>query len=278
VLMVINYWGDHRHSPPNGLGVSLYKFLTMRSMQNQLAAEVKIDGRPLVAEGRGWKYLYMVAAYAALVMVFFIPVQMLVYFLWPPPETVSGWFELFHKNAIIGLLDMDLLLSVDYLLLAVIFLAFYVILNKYEPSLMAIALTLQLLAISIYFASTAAFEMLSLSKLYSIAGTEEEKNQLLVTGQAMLVTWQGTAFNISYIVGGLALLIVSFVMYRTDVFGRTIANLGIFMGILMMVPPTIGMIGVIISLVSLIPLVPWLVLLARRFFELSNEADADIIM
>jgi hypothetical protein len=252
----------------------------MRSSANVFATETemkRLHGSKVIAEVRRWKPLYTIAAYAALTIVFFMPVQMIIYFIWPPPETVAGWFWLYQESPILGLLDMDLLLSLDYLLLALVYLAIYVTLKRYEPSLMAVALVLQLLAVSIYFASTSAFEMLSLSKLYAAAETEEDKAQLIAAAQAVLVSWQGTAFNVSYILGGLSLIITSMVMYRTEVFRKMISRLGIIMGVLMLVPPTIGKVGVIISLLSLIPLLPWLILLAQRFFVLKDESPAGLI-
>jgi hypothetical protein len=46
---------------------------------------------------------------------------MVVFFLWPPLSSVIGWFTLFWDNALVGLLDMDLLVIVDYLLLIGVF-------------------------------------------------------------------------------------------------------------------------------------------------------------
>jgi hypothetical protein len=56
----------------------------------------------------------------------------------------------------VGLLNMDLLLAVDYMFLGVVFLALYAALRRASPSAMAIALALELVAVAIYFASTAA--------------------------------------------------------------------------------------------------------------------------
>src|SRR5215207_1798565 len=64
-----------------------------------------------------WQTLHRVGGTAALAVLVLIPIQMVVFFLWPPPNTVIGWFTLFQDNALVGLLDMDLLLIVDYLLL-----------------------------------------------------------------------------------------------------------------------------------------------------------------
>ena len=39
--------------------------------------------------------------------------QILVFLISPPPETVTGWFDLFQSSMLIGLLNLDLLLMVD---------------------------------------------------------------------------------------------------------------------------------------------------------------------
>lgn len=59
---------------------------------------------------------------AALAVLVLIPIQMVVFFIWPPRNSVIGWFTLFQDNAFVGLLNMDLLLIVDYLLLVGVFL------------------------------------------------------------------------------------------------------------------------------------------------------------
>ena len=108
---------------------------------------------------------------------------------------------------------MDLLLIVDYVLLLVVFLSLWVVLRRSNESFMAIALILQIISIATYFSSTVALEMLSLSNQYTAATTDTERFTFLVAGQAMLATWQGTAFDVSYILGAIALLTVSYVMF-----------------------------------------------------------------
>jgi hypothetical protein len=115
---------------------------------------------------------------------------------------------------------------------------------------MVIALILQLVATATYFASTVAFEMLSLSNQYATATTEAERSFVLAAGQAMLVTWQGTAFNVSYVLSALAILIVSAVMLRSHLFSKVTTYAGLSAGVLMLVPPTSGVIGVVLSLLS----------------------------
>jgi hypothetical protein len=217
-----------------------------------------------------WQTLHRVGGMAALAVLVLIPIQMVVFFLWPPPNSVIGWFTLFQDNALVGLLDMDLLLIVDYLLLIGVFSALFASLRRANESLMAIALILQLVSTATYFASTVAFEMLSLSNQYGTASTEVERSTFLAAGQAMLATWQGTAFDVSYVLSAFAVLIVSAVMLRSHLFSKVTGIAGLSAGVLMSVPPTAGTIGVVFSLLSLVPLVIWLALVARRLLRLGT--------
>jgi hypothetical protein len=222
-----------------------------------------------------WKSLYKVGGAAALAVLVFMPIQIVVFAVWPPPSTVIGWFTLFQDKALVGLLDMDLLLIVDYTLTGLIFLALWAALRRASQSFMAIALTLELVGIATYFASTSAFEMLSLSNQYAAATTDAESAAFLAAGQAMLANWQGTAFDVSYILGGVALLIVSAVMLRSHIFGKVTAYVGILASVLMFVPPTAGKIGLILSLISLVPTAVWLILITRRFFQLGHGVSKE---
>ena len=102
---------------------------------------------------------------------------------------------------------------------------------------MAIALVFELVGIVTYFASTAAFEMLSLSNQYAFATTDAERSVLLAAGQVMLAIWQGTAFNVSYII---ALLPFNRFGYHGAQLNlqQSYCHLGILASLLMFVPPT----------------------------------------
>jgi hypothetical protein len=147
---------------------------------------------------RDWKDLYTTGAFAALGVLILMPIQMLVFLAFPLPDTVVEWFALFQHNALVGLLDMDLLLIVDYVFMALIFLALWAALHDVTPSLAALALILELLGVAAYFASTTALEMLALSRAYAVAATDGERMALAAAGQALLATWDGTAFTFSY--------------------------------------------------------------------------------
>ncbi len=221
--------------------------------------------------GAQWKGVYRVGGIAAIVMAVFIPLQLTVFVIWPPPATVAGWFALFQQSAIIGLLNMDLLLIVDQVLLILMFLALYFALRDSSRSFMTIAVVLGIGGALIYFASTSAFEMLTLSGRFAAAMTEEEKSIILAAGEVMLVNWQGTAFNISYVMAGIGLLITAIVMVRSSVFGKATAYIGLALGIMSLLPPTAGMVGVMFALGSLLPLEVWDILVGRRLLQMAGK-------
>lgn len=217
-----------------------------------------------------WKLLYKIAAITSIVMVVLIPLQILIFAISFPPDTIEGWFSLFKENWFLGLIHLDLLLIIDNVLVAIMYLAFYVSLKKKNESLMAIALLLGVLGISAYFASNTAFEMLSISNLYNTAVTEIDKNMYLTVGQMAISSWQGTAFDIYYVLNGITLLIISCVMYKTNIYSKKAAIAGIISGIFMTIPSTAGTIGLIFSLVSLIPWIVFTIFVAIRFLQLSK--------
>ena len=229
-----------------------------------------INVEPSVTADSTWNWLYKVGGIAALIIVVLIPIQSLIFIAYPPPSTVLDFFTLFHNNKILGLLDLDLLLTVNNVLLILIYLAIYTALRRANESFMTIALTVGLVGIVLYLVSReATFSMLSLSEQYAAATTEAQRSMFLAAGQTMLTIYNGTAFDLSYVLGGVVILIISVVMLHSNIFSKATANVGILMGILMLIPPTVGPIGLILSLISLVPTFIWLILIARRLFQLS---------
>jgi hypothetical protein len=204
-----------------------------------------------------------------------VPLQMAVFLIWPLPSGVTDWFALFQRSRLVGLVDMDLLLIVDNVLLVLMFLALYAALRRASKSFMTIAMTLELMAVTAYFASNTAFEMLALSNQHAAATTEAQRAVLEAAGQAMLVTWQGTAFNVGYVLGALAVIVASSVMLRSRVFSKATAYFGLMFGLLNVVPASAGKLGLVLSILSLVPMWVWLVLIARRLFQLGPGIPAE---
>ncbi len=242
------------------------------STMEPLSTSLRVPERPgAEAVETEWRPLYRVAGAAALLTALLIPIQIAVFVLWPPPldGTASDWFAMLQENRLIGLLNLDLLLLVDYVLLVPIYLALYVALRRTSPSWALIGTGLFFVAAAAYFASNTAFELLALSNRHAAAATEAERAMLLAAGEAMFATWEGTAFHLNYIVGQLAGIILGVVMLRSHLFGRVIAYLmigGNAVGFGLYLP----VIGVALSAGSGIVLWAWYILIARRFLQLGQ--------
>ncbi len=218
-----------------------------------------------------WRSLYRVAGAAALISAVFIPIQIIVFIVAPPPlqGTASDWFELFLSNRLVGLIDLDLLLVADNVLLVPILLATYVVLRRASESVMIVATALGFLGVIFYVATNPAFEMLSLSEKYAATNSDAQRAMLLAAGQAMLTHWQGTAFQVAYIAGSIAGIVIGAVMLQSGVFSKTTGWMGILantVGFGLYIP----MIGVYIAVFSVFFLEVWYVLIARRFFQLGS--------
>lgn len=242
------------------------KTCSMESTSQKLADIPRAETRE-----SAWKVLYPVGGAAALIIVVLYVIQIIVFVVSPPPDSVIGYFTLFHKNALLGLLDLDLLSLADYALFIPMFLALYIALRRVSLSFMTIATAIGLIGIATYFASNTAFEMLSLSNQYAAATTDAQRSLLVASGQATLAIYQGTAFYVSYALLAIAPLIISVVMLRSKNFGKVTASVGIGANVLAfgLFVPT--MIGVSLSIVSAVGLLIWYILIARRLFLLAQE-------
>ena len=226
-----------------------------------------------VSAGSGWRSIYRIGAVAAMAVLALVPVQAAVFIVWPPPATVGGFFSLFEQNAIVGLLALDLLLMASWILSALMFVALYAALRRAREAVVTVALIAELVALAVYFASNTAFSMLSLSQQYAAATTDADRTLFLAAGQAMLALYTGTAFNVSYLLSGVAALLMAGAMLRSGIFGRVAAYVGIAYAVLQVVPPTAGSAGMIVSLVSLAPMVVWIALIARALWRLGGEKE-----
>lgn len=218
-----------------------------------------------------WHNLYLTACISALSIAILIPLQVIIFILYPPPSTVVDWFALFQSNKLIGLLDLDLLLIIDQILFGLILLALFIKLQHTEKSFSLIAFIIGIMGIISYFSSTIAFEMMSLSDQYTSATNQVEKNNLVTAGQTLIVRWTGTSFVIGYLLLGISFLIMGFIMLRSSDFSKFSAYLGIISGILSLIPASFGTIGLIFAFSSLITIELWCLALSRRFYQFGKR-------
>ncbi len=215
--------------------------------------------------------LYRLGGAAALLTAVFIPIQIAVYIIWPPPTDPLDWFVLLQNNRFAGLVDLDLLLLVDQALLIPVFLALYALLRRIDQAWTTVGTILGLVAIVTYLGSNPAFSMLVLSNKYAAATTEAEQAMLLAAGQAILTMFEGSAFYAYYVLGSIAPIIVCAVMLRTTIFGRAIPYLGIVANVVSLCF-FLPVVGLLFSLLSVLMLEIWYVLIGRRLLRLARSA------
>lgn len=238
------------------------------------AALPSASAEQVVARDTTARPLYTAGAIAALLSIGCIVVAIVVFATNPPPTPVADWFKQYHSNALIGLLDADLMMLTSYALLSVIYLALFHALRRAHEPFMGLAVALGLVSVVSYVAANPAFGMLTLSnKYYAAATTATERTQLLAAGQGLLANWTGSAFDVSYILGGVTMLIIAMVMLRSVVFSRATAYFGLIAGAFMMLPANAGPVGLVASLISLLPTIIWLSLIARRLFQLGGDGS-----
>jgi hypothetical protein len=226
-----------------------------------------------------YRSLYRVGGVSALIVALLTIAEIIAFVFFPQPSTISDWFILFQANPIVGILDFWGLEVPMYAMFAIVFLALYVALRKVNKSGMAIAITLAILGIAIFFATNNPFSMLSLSNKYAAATTDVEKSRLLAAGEAVLANTNQRGiggFNVGLFLVSVAGLVVSLVMLSATSFRRLTAYLGIlaFGFSLADYLRQAFTSSVIIALLLILPgallIVVWFTLVGRRLFQLGR--------
>jgi hypothetical protein len=215
-----------------------------------------------------WYWLYKIGGVAALIMAMIIPLQLVVFIVSPPPSTVLGWFALFQRSRLLGLLSFEFLFVVYGVLSIPMALALYIALRRTSQSFTAIYLALSLVGVGALFAARPAFDMIYLSNQYAAATTDAQRSMFLAAGEAMLAVFHGTTFLVSYVLGSLTGLIISLVMLQSNIFSKLTAYVRIISSVLdfgIFVPT----VGIFISAFSVVLLMIWNILVGRRLLQLG---------
>jgi Domain of unknown function (DUF4386) len=216
--------------------------------------------------------LYRMAKYAGIFMIAIILMQIIVFVLSPPPDTVQGFFALYHQNISLGLLSLDFLYLINNLLLVFLYLGVAAILFRENPSLIIPALILGLVGIACYYPSNPAFEMLTLSNQYHLADMNSQ-SLYLAAGETLLAGYTGTTFNAYYVMSTLSLLLFSYASLKSNTLPRKVGVSGLIAGIFMIIPSSVGTLGMIFSLLSLVPWTIFVILLIMCFHRRISAKD-----
>lgn len=212
--------------------------------------------------------LYRIAQYLALVMLILIPVQILVYVISPPPNTVIGFFELYQQNPLLGLLSLDFLYLFNNLIIVILYLALFVLLFQEKPVTVLLAFIVGLIGIACYYPSNPAFEMLTLSHRYFQA-LPEQKALYLAAGEALMVGYTGTTFDVYYVLSTICLLLFASALLKSTQFNKSLGLWAFISGFFMLIPSSAGSLGMVFSLLSIPPWIIFVALLMIHFKKLS---------
>jgi hypothetical protein len=121
------------------------------------------------------------------------------------------------------------------------------------------------------------FSMLYLSDQYAAATTDAQRAAFLTAGEALWANYNGTAFDLFFVLGGVADLIIAAVMLQSGVFSKVTAYVGILIGVMLLVPgsASVGTIGVVFSTIVIVPSAIWDILIARQLFRLGRGVSKE---
>ena len=217
------------------------------------------------------RILFRLAFISSILMLVIIPIQVVVFSIFPIPSSIDKWFDLMNNNLIVGLFHSDLFILINNILISVIYLAlFYSLVNDKNRSYLLLALILGYIGIAAYISSNKTFELIALAHKYANVSNENDKMILLAAGQVMISSWQGTAFDVYYVLNGITLLILSITMIKSEIFTKATSIFGLIAAVLMTVPSTAGIVGMIFSLLSLIPWYVFTIKYSKVFLKYSN--------
>jgi hypothetical protein len=221
-----------------------------------------------------WGLLYRMGALAAWGTALLIPVAIVSHMVWPPPPWAAGaaadWFAYIRDNPLAGLLNLDFAMEIGLVLSIALYLALYVVLRQTGRSLMVIATSVALLGTFLHLLANTSLEMLMLSGAYTTAATDMQRIIYLAAGEARLSAYYGMVFQVSYIVGYLAYIMIGIAMLRSNTFGRATAILGILTGIAgfgFYLPK----IGLLLSVLVVLLIGIWNVMVGLRLFQLGSS-------
>ena len=212
--------------------------------------------------------LYRVAQFLTLAMLLIIPLQIAIYIISPPPDTVKGFFELYQQNPFLGLLSLDFLYLFNNMIIVIVYLAIFILLFQEKPVVVLLAFILGIIGVACYYPSNPAFEMLTLSHQYFQA-LPQQQLIYLAAGEAVMAGYTGTSFDVYYVLSTICLLLFAYAIFKSPKFKKSVGLWGLVSGFFMIIPSSAGMVGMIFSFLSLIPWVVFIVLLMSKFKYLS---------
>lgn len=214
-----------------------------------------------------YRPLFKLTNFLIIIMILIIPLQIIIFSLYPPPNTVEGFFELYKSNVFLGLLSLDFLYLINNTIMIILYLSLFVALYKDSPLTVLIAFILGIVGLVCYYGSNPSFEILNLSRKFFDANINEQIIYI-AAGETLLAGYSGTSFNVYYVLNTICLLMFSYTLIKSPIFKKSVGYWALASGFFMIIPSSAGMIGLIFSLLSLIP---WMVFIGLLRLEYKNK-------
>ena len=214
-----------------------------------------------------YRPLFKLTNFLIIIMLLIIPLQIIIFSLYPPPNTVEGFFELYKSNVFLGLLSLDFLYLINNTIMIILYLSLFVALYKDSPLTVLIAFILGIVGLVCYYGSNPSFEILNLSRKFFDANINEQIIYI-AAGETLLAGYSGTSFNVYYVLNTICLLMFSYTLIKSPIFKKSVGYWALASGFFMIIPSSAGMIGLIFSLLSLIP---WIVFIGLLRLEYKNK-------
>ena len=214
-----------------------------------------------------YRPLFKLTNFLIIIMLLIIPLQIIIFSLYPPPNTVEGFFELYKSNVFLGLLSLDFLYLINNTIMIILYLSLFVALYKDSPLTVLLAFILGIVGLVCYYGSNPSFEILNLSRKFFDANINEQIIYI-AAGETLLAGYSGTSFNVYYVLNTICLLMFSYTLIKSLIFKKSVGYWALASGFFMIIPSSAGMIGLIFSLLSLMP---WIVFIGLLRLEFKNK-------
>jgi hypothetical protein len=209
-------------------------------------------------------------------MAFFLVDVVLWIAVGPYPEDAQGWFSLLQSRRSVGLLLLSFPTLVGMMLYSLTYLGLYLTLRQVNSAGAALAVLFAFVGLAVLLVTSISYPMLHLSARYAAAETAAARAALLAAGEASITSaWAGVHLG-GFCAEG-ALLLFSLLMLRSTIFGKTTAYLGIvghgldFARIVLVLALVPEEAAAVLLMIGGLPQLVWLVLVARRFWQLGRR-------
>ncbi len=220
-----------------------------------------------------WIALFRLGCYASYANIVLMILAVVAYLIWPYAPGTSTMEDIFltlHQERLAGLVALDLFTIIIPPVSLLVMIALYAGLRPVDDGYALIALVLGAMGVFFWMTARPLAEMIYLSEQYVAATSELAKERYLAAGEALHTQFNGTSWMLSQFFLAFSGLISSFLMFRSFVFTKTTAYIGIFISILAL-GIFIPEIGPFLSLLATIGAIMWYVLMGRAFYRLGWE-------